>query len=70
MVSKEDEVSLVVEGDDSSPLELGDLGKPGGQQSRHAVPESSREVVENHLWSVLGDLPVTLHTASQHRLYT
>ena len=60
MVSEEDEVSLVVEGDHSPAGELGDLGEPGGQQSPHAVTQSSREVVQNHLWSVLRDLPVTL----------
>ena len=45
MMSDEDVVPLIVKGDNSPALKLWLLGKPGGQQSSHAVAESRGEVV-------------------------
>ena len=60
MVSDEDEVPLVVEGDHSPTLELGDLWEPGGQQPCHAVTQASGEVVQYDLRLVISHLSMTL----------
>ena len=63
VMSDEDEVSLVVEGEDSPPGELGDLREPGRKHPPHTVTESSGEVVEYHLRFVLRHLPMPLQNA-------
>ena len=60
VVSEEDEVSLVVEGEHPPPLELWDLREPRGQHPCHTVTQPRREVVQDHLRLVLRHLPMTL----------
>ena len=45
------EISLVVEGDNSTFLELGVLGKESSYHPSHSGSQHSVEVVENQLWS-------------------
>lgn len=46
---EEDEISLVVEGDNSAPMKVWLLGDDGGEKSANGVAESCIEIVENHL---------------------
>ena len=60
MVSKENIVSLVVEGDHSSSLELRLLREETGQQTSDGMAQPSGEVVQDHLGLVSGHPPMTL----------
>ena len=49
VVTEEDEVALVVEGDDATTLEVGNLVQQTAEHAAHAVAQARVEVVEDHL---------------------
>lgn len=52
MKSEKDEVSLVVEGGDLSANEVWLLWEKSCEQTADGVPQTSGEIVEDHLWVV------------------
>lgn len=60
VVSEEDEVSLVVEGDCSPSPKLGVMRKQGCKHPPNRVSQPCREVVENHLRVVRGHSTMAL----------
>ena len=60
MESEEDEVSLVVEGDHLSALKLRVVWEERGKHPPNSVSQSSREVIEDHLWLMGGRSTMTL----------
>ena len=60
---KEDEVSLVVEGDSSPSLEIWILAEDGGKHTPKSMTQPSAKVVENQLWSVRACPAMMLHVS-------
>lgn len=52
MTSKEDEISLVMEGDTLSALKLRIVREERCQETRNRVTEPSAEVIKYHFWFV------------------
>lgn len=53
MVPEEDEVTLVVEGDNLTPDEVGVLGEEGGKHTTDALSGHRVKVVHDQLWGVI-----------------
>lgn len=51
-MSYEDEVSLVVEGDDSSSPELRVMREESGKHPSHGVTQTRGKVVQDYFWLV------------------
>ena len=62
MVSEEDEVPLVVEGDGTPTFERRVLAEEGRKHAPDAAPQPGPKVVQNELWLVLCRPPVPLHS--------
>ncbi len=66
-MSEEDVISLVVEGDHLSSLELRVVIEERGKHPSNRVTQSSGEIVQNHLRSMRGDSPMSLRKGkSEH----
>ena len=68
MMSEEDEVSLVVEGNHTSSLELRVVGKQRSKHPTHGVTQPGGEVVQYHFGKVGGGSPVTLTSMTNKQL--
>ena len=64
MVSEEDEVPLVVPGDDAAPIKLRVVRAERGEQATHAMTETRVKVIENHLRQVVSRVVTTLKSTN------
>ena len=61
MMSEEDKISLVMEGDHSSSTELRIVREKWSKQTSNRVSKTSVEVVQDYLWHVFGCLTTVLN---------
>ncbi len=68
VLSEEDEISLVVEGDNPTAHELRPLRKQRCQHPTHTVSQPRVEVVEDHLWNMARRIAVMIDLLVQHHI--
>ena len=61
MLAEENEVALVVKGDNLPRCELGVVGKQSCQHACYHVADTSGEVVQHHLRVTRGTMSMSLH---------